>query len=550
MKRHGWIAAALGAMVWPAIAQQIPDAGRLLEEVRPVPRLPRERAPTIRPEEVPAAEADGTRIHVARLRVTGATRFTSDELHALVAEAEGKDLSLGDLQGLAQRITRYYRQHGYLLARAYLPAQEVRQGEVEIAVSEARLGQVKVDNNADLGGAALAPLRQVRSGDVAEESALERSLLLLSDLPGTQVMSTLHTGKEPGTTDLQVDLMPGSPIVGSVEADDQGDRYSGQFRLGADLNLNNPFHVGDVASLRALTSDEGLAYARLGYQLPVNRWGTRIGLAASNLRYYLGARLAPLRASGKADTGSVYVLHPFVRSRTFNVNGQLQYERLDLDDRVGATGTQVKKSSDRWIAGISGDLRDGWGGGGVDGFSLLYTSGHLRLDAETRAQDALTARTAGSYAKWNASWLRLQGVTDAVSLYAALSAQWASKNLDSSEKMILGGANGVRAYPQGEAAGDEGTLLVLEARYQMPMAWPGLWQATLFLDSGHVRSNQRPWSSGDNSRTLTGAGLGLNVASSNGWSVKTSLAWRVGSARPQTGDDHTPRAWLQVVKTF
>ena len=62
--------------------------------------------------------------------------------------------------------------------------------------------------------------------------------------------------------------------------------------------------------------------------------------------------------------------------------------------------------------------------------------------------------------------MRLQGVTDTLSLYAAFNGQVASKNLDNSEKMGLGGPAGVRAYPTGEAYGDQGYILNLEARAQ------------------------------------------------------------------------------------
>ena len=47
--------------------------------------------------------------------------------------------------------------------------------------------------------------------------------------------------------------------------------------------------------------------------------------------------------------------------------------------------------------------------------------------------------------------------------------------------MYLGGANGVRAYPQGEGSGDEGVLGTLELRYHTNL--PGLILSTYF-DAG------------------------------------------------------------------
>ena len=102
-------------------------------------------------------------------------------------------------------------------------------------------------------------------------------------------------------------------------------------------------------------------------------------------------------------------------------------------------------------------------------FSLTLVSGTADLggNANFAANDALTAGAAGTYSKVNYSASRLQRLNDAWSLYANFAGQSANKNLDSSEKFALGGM-GVRAYPQGEASGDAGSLLNLEVRYNLP----------------------------------------------------------------------------------
>ena len=92
-------------------------------------------------------------------------------------------------------------------------------------------------------------------GDIVANAPLERRLLLLSDLPGVAVKSTLVPGSEVGTSDLLVDLVPARRVTGSIDADDAGNRYTGYFRLGGSVNLNEPFGIGDVASVRGLVSN-------------------------------------------------------------------------------------------------------------------------------------------------------------------------------------------------------------------------------------------------------------------------------------------------------
>ena len=92
---------------------------------------------------VPPSASDG--VTVSLFRVTGATVFPPEKLHTLLAEAEGRALTLAQIEGLAARITAFYREHGYILARAYIPAQEMRDGVVEIAVLEGRVGRIEVN---------------------------------------------------------------------------------------------------------------------------------------------------------------------------------------------------------------------------------------------------------------------------------------------------------------------------------------------------------------------------------------------------------------------
>ena len=149
-----------------------------------------------------------------------------------------------------------------------------------------------------------------------------------------------------------------------------------------------------------------------------------------------------------------------MRSRRFNLYGRLNYEHRLLEDRIGTTGTVTDKIAKFATLAFTGDALDAWGGGGANAFSFAYGRGDLNIETPAaKAIDDASARTNGSYHKWNLSFVRLQNLTAKLSAYVAFYGQKAGKNLDSSEKLILGGINGVRAYPQGEAPGDTGYLL-------------------------------------------------------------------------------------------
>lgn len=543
-----WCAPMLPAA---AFGQARPDAGRLLEQVAPEPPAPEQSKVPLQVQERPAIKLPvGESIAVTRLNITGATRFPVEQLHAAIAsEAEGKTLSLAQLQGVAQLLTNYYRERGYLLTRAYLPAQQIEGGVVEIAILEGRLSQVRIENEGAVKGPALAPLRSLPTDEPLSTSELEHALLLAADLPGVDIRSTLTPGASVGTSDLLVDVTGGRRFTGALSADTYGNRATGAARAGANVSFNNPLNVGDRLSVDAMASAEDLYHVRAGYQLPITPWGTRMGVSYAWLDYALGDEFEALDADGTAKVASLHLQQPFIRSRGFNLAGELQYDDKDLEDRLGAFDVASDKRLHNWTLGLSGDFRDS-AGRGANAFGVHYTRGRLDLDPLSRVLDSFTARSGGHFGRWNLGYQRLQSFTPAFSLYFSYEGQLANGNLDSAEKMSLGGAYGVRAYPQGEAAADEAQLFSLEARLRLPLQLLGDWQLTSFIDHGQARLSKDPWSVADNHRELTGAGVGLNLSSASSWSLKASVAWRLGDERATSDSDKSPRGWLHAATYF
>jgi hemolysin activation/secretion protein len=546
---------ALLALAQASLAQQPPSAGGQMQQIPSVPVAPR-AAPEIRIEQQaapPAAGADLVKINVRALRVTGSHVYSEPELIDLTGFRPGSELSLSDLRAMADRITAHYRAHGYFVALAWLPAQEVKDNLVTISVSEGQYREVSVRNSSNLSDRLVrSDLEGLNSGDPVLLEPLENRLLLLSDLPGVNVRSTLVPGTTVGTSDLIVDVTPGQRISGSVDFDNAGNPYTGEWRVGATVNVNNPLGLGDVASLRLLTSGEGLKYARASYQLQVGR-GT-VGVAYSRLDYRLGKEFESLGAHGTTDIASVFGRYPLIRSRNNNLYAQLEYDAKKFQDRIDAVPSVTDKKARVLMASLYGDHTDNLGGGGLTAYSVTGSTGTIDIQtAEARTADASSARSNGHFNKLAFNASRSQNLSGPFSLYAGISGQVASKNLDVSEKMELGGMNGVRAYPEGEAYADEGYLLTIEGRMQLPMfsdRMPGRLQLVAFVDGGSVRTNRNPWTAGDNRRTLSGAGVGLVWSDPGNFMVRTYYARKLGNEKATSSPDKSGRFWIQGVKYF
>ena len=538
----------------PAAAlAQTPTAGSQIQQIPATPVLPK-AAPDIRIDAgrpASAESADSMKIVVNNVRVTGARAYSEAALVALTGFKPGAEMSMAGLQRMANMIAERYRSDGYLLAQAYLPTQDIKNGVVTIAVLEGQYGKISFRNQSNVPNSMLASqVDTLRGGDVVLRPPLESGLLLLSDLPGVTIKSTLVPGASVGSADLIIDVTPGRRVTGSIDADNAGNRYTGQNRLGATVNVNELLGLGDVASLRVLSSGKGLDYARASYQIQVGK--ARAGMAYSKLNYELGKEFAPLRAHGTASIASVFASYPLIRSRNENLFAQLAFDTKKFHDKIDLTGTASDKKTNVLMASLYGDRRDQIGGAGANAFSLTVSSGELEIRTpEVLAIDALTARSNGHYNKLAYSISRVQRVTDTVSLSAALNGQIASKNLDVSEKMELGGMNAVRAYPEGEAYADQGNVLSLEARLLLPKLsahQPGQLQLVGFADTGRVTRERDPWIAGPNSRTLSGAGVGLVWSEGSNFMVRTYYARKLGSEMATSAPDKSGRFWIQAVK--
>ncbi len=543
---------ALLALSQSILAQQIPGAGSQLQQIPPTP-VPQKATPSVdfKPVVSPASTAtDNEKIVVGSLKITGSQVFSEEALLAVSMFKPGSVMSLTDLRSAAAKIAAFYHQNGYFLTQAYLPAQDIRNGMVTIAVIEGRYGKITLNNQTNLSNnLASGLLEGLNEGDPVANAPLEGRLLLLSDVPGVTVKSTLVPGTELGTSDLLVDVTPGRRVTGSIDADNAGNRYTGENRIGATINLNNPTGHGDVATLRALTSGPGLSYARASYQMQFGK--ATVGVAYSYLDYALGEEFESLQANGTAKTASIYGSYPLIRSRNNNLYAGLNYDAKTFQDNVDSSGAVTDKQAGVLTASLYGDHRDNFG---LTAYSLTGTTGNIDLQTPSqRTIDAATAQSNGRFNKLGFSASRLQNLTETISFYASINGQVASKNLDVSEKMRLGGMYGVRAYPEGEAYGDQGYVLNMEVRVLLPKfseQMLGQLQLIAFVDTGSVTVNKNPWTTEPNRRSLSGAGVGINWSAYNNFIVKAYYARKLGSEVATSAPDASGRFWIQVVKYF
>lgn len=542
-------------------AQIVPNSGSLERESRQE-LLPKAAALRLPPAKPASRPAEGVSVLVKNFRINGASLIPSDRLHDLLANRIGNKLTLAELEAACRQLSDYYYQQGWF-ARAYLPPQDVTEGEIQIQLVEGRLGDIQLEQaqegslRTNTNFVMQVISRRLIIGQPLSAKDLERGLLLANDLPGVEANGVLAAGEQEGDTNLLVTIKDRPLLSGDLGVNNHGIKATGPWQLFGGLALNNPSGRGDLLDLH-LQATERLHSGQLSYTTPIGLNGSRLGLRYFGLDYRLGEQFRALDAKGDAAIWGLDLSHPLIRSDAANLQLYSSIEKRSLNDDM--LGSAIRKHRiEALTLGLAGDNTDDWQGGGGNSLSLNLTSGDLDLSAVAadRAADRAGPRTQGGYTKLQGQMSRLQYLAPDLSLCISLGFQIANTNLDSSEKFSLGGPRGIRAYPVGEAAGDEGWLLKLELRKELQ---PGL-TAIGFVDGGEIDQYKNTWkgwrgqSKTPNHYGLAGAGIGLVMARTD-WQAQLTIATPLGDnpgaskGKNQDGSTQEARGWLMFKKTF
>lgn len=550
----------LSMLAASSLAQQAPDAGRLLQE-QPRPQAPAltPPAPASRESPAPDAAAPGPTIAVSAFRFRGNTLIPASELRARVAALEGRQVALAELRRAAEDLTAYYTERGFA-ALVTIPPQQVVDGVVEFLVTEGRRGQVRVETQ----GPGIDPARIARfvdarmaGGGPVDLDALSQVTAILDELPGLDATSSIGRGGGQQEVDLRIVAKAQAPTTFFAGTENSGSRASGVWQARAGVTLANPI-VG-LDQLSAITNvSEGTRYLRGAYDVALGDRGLVVGVNAAALTYrLLGPAFAALQARGEARTLGITAAYPLVRRDGFGLSvlGGAEWRWMEDSTVAGQTGDRAVQAATLGVQGYSAvpvlpNALLSW--------QFDVSAGEVdQRNAAARAADAAGRATQGSFTK--AAWrLDLERPLDGGWLFSARArGQWAGGNLDSSEQFSLGGQDGVRAYPGGEATGDEGVLVSLE--FQRTIA--DTWRVAAFFDAGRVKLHDRVPAAGiatPNTYLLQGAGvriqwqpfprslLGLTLAAPVGSNPGRDAAGNNADGRPS----NAPRAWLNFVAQF
>lgn len=520
--------------------------------------------PPAKPPEPPAPVVPT----IKRFEFSGHSVYSTEALQSHIASWVGQPITIPALERAVEAVSALYRQGGWL-AKVELPSQDLTDGMVRVHVIEAVLSGIAVQASPKAAVTADIPNNFVAHATPLNEplslKKLERASQLINELPGVDSTLSLRPGDTPGQTEAVVTIGDAKPHEGSLMVDNGGSRSTGNLRVTGQATLKGLFQRGDLTSLQ-WSKSQGLSSTRLSYSEPLGASGLRGGVFASVGKYEveLESNAAASSATAHGPTASIgmELMYPWLRNATSSINWTASLEKKRFTNHV-ANLLLSDYRSHTLSTGLNGQFQDGLQGS--NSASLSFNLGYLDLSGSpSESLDSSTARSAGLFNKTRLQWIRQQKLSNVDAFQLSWQSQWASKNLDGSEKIFLGGPQGVRAYPVNEAGASAGHILNLEWFRHIQWDEDVPLTVSVFKDVGYATVNKYAWdSSADdvNKFALHGHGLSVSTALNSplGQSqLKLTWAKRLGlnpKLNPTTGMDQDGtlsinRFWLTLSHYF
>lgn len=398
---------------------------------------------------------------VNKINFVGNTKIKTAVLQSFATDIVGHEIYFEDLLTYALKISRYYQSKGFLTSYAYIPAQEIKNGEVTVSIVESPVGDVDISGNHWARTWYLKNIvmgkKGLREGDIFNAQALQNALREVNQENYIKAQSTIS--KKDDKTAIKLDVRDRFPLKFDFGWDDYGRTYTGEQRASFLLGLDNLTGFGDKIYGGAILST-GSAGVLGGYEVPISPNGTKLSFDYSNSAVRLGGPYKYLNVKGYSQSIGVKVSHPLIRNAKTDVVVYTGVDFVDADTKSKAlnyTMSDYKLIVIRsGVRAITDDNHGRWLGNlGVD-VGLPGGKKDPRSDAD------------GTFVKIVAGVTRVQRLFGRVIGLLRLNGQYSPNQLYAVEQMQIGGPYTLRGYQPAELIGDWGVAGTAEVRTPIP----------------------------------------------------------------------------------
>lgn len=264
------------------------------------------------------------------------TNIEVQKLVWLIRAQQGKrGVTIGQIEGVANSITQFYRERGFILAKAYIPKQQVRDGIVNLTVLLGTLGEVEVLGNDIYSKETITSIFEDQLDKPVTNEVIEESLFVINGFPGVYVDGYFEPGTQVGDTRLNVNVRNETRYRFNTRIDNHGSDESGLYRLFLGAQVNNLLGYADYLSVSFLQTafPENTTFGQLNYESYIFGPRYRLGLDLSQNQFVVdqSSAAADFNLGGVVNVYATHASYIAKRSRKNNQTFRLRYEKIFSD---------------------------------------------------------------------------------------------------------------------------------------------------------------------------------------------------------------------------
>lgn len=445
----------------------------------------------------------------------------------LVREQRSKrGITLGTIETIADRITQFYRERGFILAKAYIPKQEVRDGVVTLTLLLGTLGEVEVHGNEMYDTDIISSVFDDDLTQPVTSDVIEENIYLVNDYPGLAVMGFFEPGSQVGDTRLNLNVRGEQRYYATIRIDNHGTDETGRQRLYGEVLVNNLLGAADqlhVGALRAF-APSNTTYWLLRYSFDLFNPRLRLAIGRTQNQFVVEQNnsefLSQLNISGVTELTDAVLTYKLKRSRVENYNVGFAWEHILSDLQLGD------------IPDPGGLLDDE-----VTHYKLLFNFDVLQESSRILHQ-GLVAYVSGSFDKGNdfgqddtfdilisdytlLTFLTIPYTDIDTRLILRSSVQLTESALSSISQIFLGGPTRARGYPVNQFSADSALYVGVDWIFNLP-SWldfnftntkslKDFTQPFVFADAAYGIKNAFKVDGKDSEATLYDLGIGFRI---------------------------------------
>jgi len=432
-----------------------------------------------------------------------------------------RGITLGMIETVANTITRYYREHGFILAKAYIPQQQVRDGVVTLTVLLGELGEVEVKNNRRYKA---KTIQHVFDDDLAKpvtNDSIEEKLFLVNDLPGLSVQGYFEPGSQVGDTKLNVNVTSERWYDATARVDNHGSERSGKYRSYTEFLLHNPFTLGDELELGVLGTfaPQNSSYGSFRYHLPLFSPRVKFSAGVSNNDFVLDrTNTGDLPSEGQSQVADVAFKYQLRRGRVNNHAISVKFSRVDSAIDINNSDTSfldntVQNTEVFYDFDLLNDAKRILQQGNI----TLVSSQFVKGNGDGRADRPLILRT--DYSRL--SFVKVPFFKAESKLVLRFSGQYSGESLASSNQYSIAGPTRARGFSVNEFYADDAAFLGADLVFKGPSfndykfageSFSNLFQPYIAIDASYGVTNKPSdaYTKINESLVNVGAGFKLN----------------------------------------